>query len=252
MKKVGSRGSRFLFGFIVASLIFGTASFALSVNNTPEGGYLLCYNTSTKVVTFPGNLKCPKNTKPLELGAQGFPGQDGTDGEDGRNGLNGRDGINGRDGLPGKDGSQAITFNAYLKEQDIVVTDTSKGKRVIVLKASDLVNATSVPRSFKFDAKVDVYFPSITTSNSNKFAGCTWRDSSDWQTTDKYYGHSGYAQISGTNWTGEPLYASAVLSVSTLADKYLTCHFYGTGQVTSGYVTATETTGYFQGTLGGS
>jgi S1-C subfamily serine protease len=80
---------RFIAGFVLGSLVFGTAAYSVNVDNTPEGGYLLCYNTKTKAVTFPGKLSCPSGTKGLELGAAGFDGIDGIDGIDGRDGIDG-------------------------------------------------------------------------------------------------------------------------------------------------------------------
>ena len=102
---------RFIVGFVVGSLVFGTAAYSVNVDNTPERGYLLCYNTKTKAVTFPGKLSCPSGTKSLELGAQGPAGLDGKNGTNGINGLNGKDGINGlngKDGINGLNGKDGI------------------------------------------------------------------------------------------------------------------------------------------------
>lgn len=236
-----TRRSNFLIGFLISSLIYGGTALAVNVGNTPESGYLLCYNVSTKSVIYPGTLKCPKGTKPLELGAQGQPGQDGLDG------LNGS---NGRDGLNGKDGNTSITYNAYIKSQDVVVTDLIKGKRVIVLKGSDLVSASATVNSYLLDANIDVYFPSTTTSSSDKWAYCAWRDAKDWATSTQLYGEADSAQIYGTNFTSARLDVRAVVSLSTTNDKYLTCTLYGTGQITGGYVTALETRGSYKDSLG--
>ncbi len=73
----------------------------------------MCYNASTKVVTFPGTLKCPKGTRPLELGAEGQPGQDGADGFDGRTGPMGPAGPQGPQGPQGSPGANANTFNWF-------------------------------------------------------------------------------------------------------------------------------------------
>jgi|688.fasta_scaffold365250_1 hypothetical protein len=96
---------RFIAGFVLGSLVFGTAAYSVNVDNTAEGGYLICYNTKTKVLTFPGKLTCPSGTKGLELGAQGEPGYDGIDGSDGYNGVPGPQGIQ---GLPGPQGIQGL------------------------------------------------------------------------------------------------------------------------------------------------
>ena len=56
---------RFIAGFLIASLLFTAGAVAVNVNNTPQGGYLLCANTKTKAVIFPGTLKCPNGTKEI-------------------------------------------------------------------------------------------------------------------------------------------------------------------------------------------
>ena len=58
---------RFISGFIVASLIFGFSAFAVNVNNTPQGGYLVCVNNKTRVMTYPGTLKCPSGHSQIEI-----------------------------------------------------------------------------------------------------------------------------------------------------------------------------------------
>jgi hypothetical protein len=58
---------KILAGFIAGTVLSGTAAFSFTVNNTPAGGYLLCYNTKTTSVTFPGKLSCPNGTKALEV-----------------------------------------------------------------------------------------------------------------------------------------------------------------------------------------
>lgn len=110
---------RFILGFVLASLLFGVSAVAVNVNNTPEGGYLLCYNTSTKAVTFPGTLKCPRGTKPLELGAEGQPGQDGFDGRDGFTGPMGPQGPAGPQGPTGPAGTSGSS-NVYYKKIDAI------------------------------------------------------------------------------------------------------------------------------------
>ena len=66
--------SRFAAGFLIASLIFGGSAIAVNVNNTADGGYLLCANNKSRVVTYPGTLKCPSGTTPIEVPG-GFNGQ---------------------------------------------------------------------------------------------------------------------------------------------------------------------------------
>ena len=63
--------------------------------NTPNTGYLLCVNSVSKSVTYPGTQKCPKGSTPLVLGAQGPQGIPGPQGLQGLQGLQGPQGIQG-------------------------------------------------------------------------------------------------------------------------------------------------------------
>ena len=88
--------SKLSFFFLILTVIAsGVGAHATEVPNNKSRGYLLCVNTSTKVVTFPGKSVCPKGSKKLVLGAQGVAG---TDGLPGAAGLPGKDGTNGKDG----------------------------------------------------------------------------------------------------------------------------------------------------------
>ena len=73
----------------------GVGAQATGLLNTSSGGYLVCVNSTTKVVTHPGTSSCPKGSKKLVLGAQGAAGT---------NGLTGAAGLSGKDGTDGKDG----------------------------------------------------------------------------------------------------------------------------------------------------
>ena len=80
---------------VFALLIGGVSVQAAGVLNTPAGGYLVCVNSKTKVITHPGAASCPKGNKKLVLGVQGEPGVIGLTGAAG---LSGKDGANGKDG----------------------------------------------------------------------------------------------------------------------------------------------------------
>jgi hypothetical protein len=102
--------ARFTIGFIVGSIVFGSSAFAATTilaTNTPSGGYLLCYNSKTKAVTFPGTLSCPNGTKALDLGAS--RGKDGAQGEQGPQGPQGIQGIPGLQGVRGDTGPKGST-----------------------------------------------------------------------------------------------------------------------------------------------
>jgi hypothetical protein len=84
-----------VFLLVLALIVGGVGAQATGLLNTPSGGYLVCVNSKTKVVTHPGTSKCPKGSKRLVLGAQGPTGAIG---------LTGATGLSGKDGAAGKDG----------------------------------------------------------------------------------------------------------------------------------------------------
>lgn len=90
-----SRNKSSVFLLVLALIVGGVGAQATGLLNTKSGGYLVCVNSKTKVVTHPGTSSCPKGSKKLVLGAQGAAGT---------NGLTGATGLSGRDGRDGKDG----------------------------------------------------------------------------------------------------------------------------------------------------
>ena len=63
-----------LFLLVLAFIVGGVSAQATGILNTPSGGYLVCVNPTTKVVTHPGKSTCPKGSKSLVLGAHGVAG----------------------------------------------------------------------------------------------------------------------------------------------------------------------------------
>lgn len=82
--------------FILALIVGGISASATGLLNTASGGYLVCVNTKTKVVTHPGTSSCPKGSKKLVLGAQGAAGAIGLTGAEGLPGKDGKDGADGK------------------------------------------------------------------------------------------------------------------------------------------------------------
>jgi len=74
---------------IVVVLLVGATANSAGILNSPAGGYLVCVDSKTKVVTHPGKTTCPKGSKALVLGAKGL---DGAPGLAGAAGLSGKDG----------------------------------------------------------------------------------------------------------------------------------------------------------------
>lgn len=90
-----SRNKSSVFLLVFALIVGGVGAQATGLLNTSSGGYLVCVNSKTKVVTHPGTSTCPKGNKKLVLGAQGVAGVDG---------ITGAAGLSGKDGAAGKDG----------------------------------------------------------------------------------------------------------------------------------------------------
>ena len=90
-----SRNRSSVFLLTLALIVGGVGAQATGLLNTSSGGYLVCVNSTTKVVTHPGTSSCPKGSKKLVLGAQGAAGADG---------ISGAAGLSGKDGADGKDG----------------------------------------------------------------------------------------------------------------------------------------------------
>ena len=82
-----------MFLLVLALIVGGVGAQATGLLNTESGGYLVCVNSATKVVTHPGTSSCPKGSKKFVLGAQGAAGAIG---------LTGAAGLSGRDGKDGK------------------------------------------------------------------------------------------------------------------------------------------------------
>ena len=89
-----NRSSVFL--LVLALIVGGVGAQATGLLNTKSGGYLVCVNSATKIVTHPGTSKCPKGSKKLILGAQGAAGAIGLTGAAGLSGRDGIDGVNGK------------------------------------------------------------------------------------------------------------------------------------------------------------
>jgi hypothetical protein len=90
-----SRNKSSVFLLVFALLVGGVGAQAEGLLNTSSGGYLVCVNSTTKVVTHPGTSSCAKGYKKLILGAQGVAGADG---------ISGAAGLSGKDGAAGEDG----------------------------------------------------------------------------------------------------------------------------------------------------
>jgi hypothetical protein len=104
-----ARNKTGVFLLVLSLIVGGVGAQATGLLNTDSGGYLVCVNSKTKVVTHPGTSTCPKGSKKLVLGAQGEAGVDGLTGSTGAQGpigLTGSTGAQGPIGLTGSTGAQ--------------------------------------------------------------------------------------------------------------------------------------------------
>ena len=97
---VGNKTSLAL--LVLALVVGGISAQATGLLNKTSGGYLVCVNPVTKVVTHPSTSKCPKNFEKLVLGAQGDAGAVGITGAAGLSGVDGKKGTDGKNGTDGK------------------------------------------------------------------------------------------------------------------------------------------------------
>ena len=97
--------SKVVLGIGACSLLLGGIANAAGAFNTTATGYTVCFDTKTKVLTFPGTEKCKSGQKKLILGARGLNGEPGVAGAAGSIGATGAQGIQ---GLPGATGAQGI------------------------------------------------------------------------------------------------------------------------------------------------
>lgn len=77
-------------------IVGGISAQAAGILNSDAGGYLVCVNAKTKVITHPGTSKCPKGIKKLVLSAKGAAGAIGLTGAAGPSGRDGKDGRDGK------------------------------------------------------------------------------------------------------------------------------------------------------------
>lgn len=109
-----------ILSLFVASILSIAAANSISVNNTAQGGYLLCFNSKTRAITYPGTLTCPSGTKPLELGATGPKGAQGDMGPQGPAGPQGDMGPQGPAG-------EVVTIPASAYSSDTAIKEGEKG-----------------------------------------------------------------------------------------------------------------------------
>jgi hypothetical protein len=266
--------ARFSIGFIVGSIIFGSSAFAATTilaTNTPSGGYLLCFNSKTKAVTFPGTLSCPSGTKGLDLGAGwGEDGAEGPEGPQGNQGIQGIPGIQGPKGATGdtgptgftgptgprgftgatgaqgeagKAGKAADTSQYFWALTPVDVIGNQSATTFAGLKKKVLAKITSANLNGKGSYDIHAYIGGIwdSSAKTNSYLNCYFEYSTDYPNTAGQYGA---ASADYNNWTGIQLAVFGSTSDYSLANKdlYLVCATNGNIKSLSGYMTASSYT----------
>jgi hypothetical protein len=285
--------ARFTIGFIVGSIVFGSSAFAATTilaTNTPDGGYLLCFNSKTKAVTYPGKLSCPTGTKVLDFGAgwgedgaegpqgpqgpegpqgiQGIPGLQGVRGDTGPKGLTGDVGPRGLTGSTGAQGpagsggtSTQQNYWKVVPDKDIVVdgtiTDWSNAKTVVMAT----ISPKNLPLGyFSLEANLSgVWSSTVFGLSSKPMINCYFQDKEDY---DSKSGRRlfGEGKADFVAWTSLSLSVRgyAWFIASTDEPVYLVCKSSGTLQGFGGQIiatpfkTSTEMTGEIAGIVAGN
>jgi hypothetical protein len=283
--------ARFTIGLIVGSIVFGSSAFAASTilaTNTPSGGYLLCFNSKTKSVTYPGTLSCPSGTKALDLGAsrgkdgaqgeqgpegpqgiQGIPGIQGVRGDTGPKGAAGTTGAQGDTGPKGFTGATGAqgpagpagtnsqqSFWKIIPERDIVVdgtvTDFSKAKTVVMAT----ISPKNLPLGyFSLEANLSGNWSTTVFDLSSKpMVRCFFQDKEDYDSKSGSRQYGG-AKTDYVDWTSLSLTVKGYAWFLSSTDNpiYLVCTTTGTLQDFDGQITAVkfDTSAEMTGEIGG-
>lgn len=223
-----SNKTTFIAGLTLGFLLVGTAAYSFNVDNTPTGGYLLCANKKTKVVTFPNKLSCPSGNTELSMGISGLDGADGADGMDGSDGA---------PGTPGKT-TPSTLWGYRLPSKDVVVPSTT------VTKYADLkkVVLASINKSNLFGEENYILRAHVTGNwgsgaKSNAFIRCYFQAVKDFPDGGSVYGNADDEQKS---WTSISLTVFGETSDYSLAqgDIYLVCATDSNISGLSGYLSA--------------
>lgn len=218
---------------VLCSLLFSGSAIALNVNNTPEGGYLLCANTKSGTVTYTGKLTCPNGSKRLEIGAQGMPGIDGVDG------------IDGRDGLDGKNGSSFSNtlFGYRVADKDIAgtagATKFSDLKKTIMA----VIGPENLSGGSNYELAVDLEGIWATQTSYNTYISCYFQDASEYPNGARAFGG---AAATYNSWTGIYLHITGHPSDYSLSKSklYLVCATNGVISGLGGYMYAHTVSNY--------
>ena len=205
-----SNKTTFIAGLTLGLLFVGTAAYSFNVDNTPTGGYLLCANKKTKVVTFPNKLSCPSGNTSLSMGASGLDGNDGADGMDGS------------DGTPVKTTTSSLWFSK-IETKDIVITSASITKsselRKVVMAS---INKTNLFGEGNYVLRAHIDGIWATPAKPNAYISCYFQKSKEFPQGNQVYGG---ADTEYNSWSGISLTVFGETDDYNLSqgDVYLVC-----------------------------
>ncbi len=213
---------KYILSVTMIFLLSGTVAYSYNVNNTPEGGYLLCVNSKTKTVTFPNKLSCPSGFRSLELGAKG------ADGADGLNGINGSNG----------NSASGTLWGYRIQTKDVVaptgsVTKFSDLKKVILAS----ISKTNLQGGGNYVVRANVSGIWGSGAKSNAYIKCYFQSASEYPNGTQFFGADSGEY---TTWSGIDLTVFAEPSDYSLGqgNVYLVCATDGNVSGLGGYISA--------------
>jgi len=223
-----SNKTTFIAGLTLGFLLVGTAAYSFNVDNTPTGGYLLCANKKTKVVTFPNKLSCPSGNTELSMGISGLDGNDGADGMDGSDGA---------PGTPSKTTPSSL-WSTNIQTKDIVITSTSITKsselRKVVMAS---INKTNLYGEGNYTLRAHLDGIWAIGAKTNSYISCYFQNSKDFPDGKQLYGTD---DTEYQSWSGISLTVFGQTTDSSLSqgDVYLVCATDSNISGLTGYLTA--------------
>jgi len=230
--QLGKQGQLIL-GLVAGMALSGVAAYGVGVANTPESGYLLCANTTSKVVTFNGTLKCPTGSTSLELGARGSVGATGARGSNGAQGVD-------------ADASQNV-FYKVVPSQDIPLTAVANASSVTA-DFKGVVMAIIFPNDmplgfYELDAHISGLWKNATIANAPTVS-CYFQFRKDYDRDRSVV--FGVAKQDFVRWTGINMSPLGQVDFKTLLDDpmYLVCKSSGAITGMSGIIHASPFSSY--------
>ena len=194
-----------LIGVVAGMFLTASASYGVSVVNTPNTGYVICANSKTGVLSYTGKLLCLDGAKALTLGtqgpfsdvkalkAQGAQGPQGPQGAQGPQGPQGAQGPQGPQGPQGAQGPQGFSDHSaeyfwHISALDIagqagVTTFAGLTKKILAeMGPSNLVGGGN------YQLKADIGGHWASQTNAHAYLRCYFQDAKDYPNGVSYLG----------------------------------------------------------------